>query len=130
MDKPDGANFFHNVYDMLDEMTPRKTKVRFHDNSSHSEIIRIVILALSLKTNVLQFQNSKQNQDSMSEQLNISLRDQLIDLGINEILIDELVSVASRVNYGQVISLLYLISVVVYKFFPAETIYVHLVVTF
>ena len=51
----------------------------------------------------------------MSEQLNISLRDQLIDLGINEILIDELVSVASRVNYGQVISLLYLIAVVVYK---------------
>ena len=49
----------------------------------------------------------------MSEQLNISLRDQLIDLGINEILIDELVSVASRVNYGQVISLLYLIAVVV-----------------
>ena len=39
----------------------------------------------------------------MSEQLNISLRDQLIDLGVNEILIDELVSVASRVNYGQVI---------------------------
>ena len=50
----------------------------------------------------------------MSEQLNISLRDQLIDLGINEILIDELVSVASRVNYGQVISFLYLIAVVVY----------------
>ena len=48
----------------------------------------------------------------MSEQLNISLRDQLIDLGINEILIDELVSVASRVNYGQVISLPYLIAVV------------------
>ena len=66
----------------------------------------------------------------MSEQLNISLRDQLIDLGINEILVDELVSVASRVNYGQVISLLYLISVVVLNFFPAGTIYVHLVVTF
>ena len=53
----------------------------------------------------------------MSEQLNISLRDQLIDLGINEILIDELVSVASRVNYGQVISLPYLIAVVFYKIF-------------
>ena len=50
----------------------------------------------------------------MSEQLNISLRDQLIDLGINEILIDELVSVASRVNYGQVIILLYLIAVIRY----------------
>ena len=50
----------------------------------------------------------------MSEQLNISLRDQLIDLGINEILIDELVSVASRVNYGQVISLPYLIAFIVY----------------
>ena len=83
-------------------------------------------MALSLKTNVLQFQNSKQNQDSMSEQLNISLRDQLIDLGINEILIDELVSVASRVNYGQVISLLYLIAVVI-KFFPVGKIYVHVV---
>ena len=64
----------------------------------------------------------------MSEQLNISLRDQLIDLGINEILIDELVSVASRVNYGQVISLPYLIAVV--KFFPVGTIYVHIVLTF
>ena len=51
MDKPDGVNFFHNVYDMLDEMTPRKTRVRCQDNSSHSEIkfIKIVILALSLK---------------------------------------------------------------------------------
>ena len=49
----------------------------------------------------------------MSEQLNISLRDQLIDLGINEILIDEIVSVASRVNYGQVIIRPYLIAVVV-----------------
>ena len=39
MDKPDGVNFFHNVYDMLDEMTPRKTRVRYHDSSSHSEII-------------------------------------------------------------------------------------------
>ena len=51
----------------------------------------------------------------MSEQLNISLRDQLIDLGINEILIDELVSVASRVNYGQVIILLYLIAVIIFS---------------
>ena len=55
MDKPDGVNFFHNIYDMLDEMTPRKTRVRCHDNTSHSEIklrnIKIVILALSLKTN-------------------------------------------------------------------------------
>ena len=66
----------------------------------------------------------------MSEQLNISLRDQLIDLGINEILIDELVSVASRVNYGQVISLPYLILVVFYTFFPVGTIYVHIVLTF
>ena len=58
----------------------------------------------------------------MSEQLNISLRDQLIDLGINEIVIDELVSVASRVNYGQVISLPYLIAVVFYteNFFRLE----------
>ena len=64
----------------------------------------------------------------MSEQLNISLRDQLIDLGINEILIDELVSVASRVNYGQVISLLYLIAVVV--FFPVGTVYVQVVLIF
>ena len=38
MDKSDGVNFFHNVYDMLDEMTPRKTRVRYHDSSSHSEI--------------------------------------------------------------------------------------------
>ena len=55
MDKPDGANFFHNVYDMLDEMTPRKTRVRCHNDSSPSEIklrVKIVILALSLKTNV------------------------------------------------------------------------------
>ena len=55
MDKPDGVNFFHNVYDMLDEMTPRKTRVRYHDSSSHSEIkhcnIKIVILALSSKIN-------------------------------------------------------------------------------
>ena len=54
MDKPDGVNFFHNIYDMLDEMTPRKTRVRCHDNSSHSEIkfycdIKIVILTLSLE---------------------------------------------------------------------------------
>merc|ERR1739846_18410 len=101
MDKADGVNFFHNVYNMLDQMTPRKTR------------------------------NSKQNQDSMSEQLNISLRDQLIDLGINEILIDELVSVASRVNYGQVISLPYLIAVVVYiKFFSVGTVYVQVVLIF
>ena len=68
----------------------------------------------------------------MSEQLNISLRDQLIDLGINEILIDELVSVASRVNYGQVISFLYLIAVVVYtlNFFPVGTVYVQVVLIF
>ena len=67
----------------------------------------------------------------MSEQLNISLRDQLIDLGINEILIDELVSVASRVNYGQVISLPYLIAVVVYiKFFSVGTVYVQVVLIF
>ena len=67
----------------------------------------------------------------MSEQLNISLRNQLIDLGINEIVIDELVSVASRVNYGQVISLPYLIAVVkIIKFFPVGTIYVHIVLTF
>ena len=64
--------------------------------------------------NALTFQSSKPNQDSMLEQLNISLRDQLLDLGINEILIDELVSVASRVNYGQVISLLYFVAVVDY----------------
>ena len=53
MDKQDGVNFFHNVYDMLDEMTPRKTKVRCHDDSSHSEknCIQIVILALSFKIN-------------------------------------------------------------------------------
>ena len=54
MDKQDGVNFFHNVYDMLDEMTPRKTKVRCHDDSSHSEKNRdiyIVILALSFKIN-------------------------------------------------------------------------------
>ena len=66
----------------------------------------------------------------MSEQLNISLRDQLIDLGIIEILIDELVSVASRVNYGQVISLLYLIAVVVLNFFPVGTVYVQVVLIF
>ena len=68
----------------------------------------------------------------MSEQLNISLRDQLIDLGINEILIDELVSVASRVNYGQVIILLYLIAAVVkiIKFFPVGTVYVQVVLIF
>ena len=65
----------------------------------------------------------------MSEQLNISLRDQLIDLGINQILIDELVSVASRVNYGQVISLLYLIAVVL-NFFPVGTVYVQVVLIF
>ena len=64
--------------------------------------------------NALTFQSSKPNQDSMLEQLNISLRDQLLDFGINEILIDELVSVASRVNYGQVISLLYFVAVVDY----------------
>ena len=65
----------------------------------------------------------------MSEQLNISLRDQLIDLGINEILIDELVSVASRVNYGQVISFLYLIAVVL-NIFPVGTVYVQVVLIF
>ena len=66
----------------------------------------------------------------MSEQLNISLRDQLIDLGVNEILIDELVSVASRVNYGQVISFLYLIAVVVLNIFPVGTVYVQVVLIF
>ena len=79
--------------------------------------------------NSLTFQSSKPNQDSMLEQLNISLRDQLLDLGINEILIDELVSVASRVNYGQVISLLYFAAVVL-NFFPVGTVYVQVVLIF
>ena len=65
----------------------------------------------------------------MSEQLNISLRDQLIDLGINEILIDELVSVASRVNYGQVIGFAVFHCSCIY-FFPVGTVYVQVVLIF
>ena len=38
----------------------------------------------------------------MSEELSISLRDRLRDIGVNDLLIDELVSAAVRVNYGQV----------------------------
>ena len=68
----------------------------------------------------------------MSEQLNISLRDQLIDLGINEILIDELVSVASRVNYGQVIgfAVVFHCSCSVLIFFPVGTVNVQVVLIF
>ena len=43
----------------------------------------------------------------MSEELNVSLRDRLRDIGVNDLLIDELVSAAVRVNYGQV-KILYL----------------------
>ena len=42
------------------------------------------------------------NDESMIEELKISLEDRLKDIGVNEILIDELVSAAVRVNYGQV----------------------------
>ena len=42
-------------------------------------------------------------ENSMSDELNISLKDRLKDIGINGLLIDEVVSAALRVNYGQVI---------------------------
>ena len=38
----------------------------------------------------------------MSDELHVSLEDRLMQMGISKILIDELVSVAVRVNYGQV----------------------------
>ena len=38
----------------------------------------------------------------MSDELHVSLEDRLAQMGISKILIDELVSVAVRVNYGQV----------------------------
>ena len=38
----------------------------------------------------------------MSDELHVSLDDRLMQMGISKILIDELVSVAVRVNYGQV----------------------------
>ena len=38
----------------------------------------------------------------MSDELNISLEDRLVQMGISKILIDELVTLAVRVNYGQV----------------------------
>ena len=38
----------------------------------------------------------------MSDELNISLENRLTQMGLSKILIDELVSVAVRVNYGQV----------------------------
>ena len=41
-------------------------------------------------------------EDSMSDELNISLENRLTQMGLSKILIDELVSVAVRVNYGQV----------------------------
>ena len=41
-------------------------------------------------------------EDSMSDELNISLENRLMQMGLSKILIDELVSVAVRVNYGQV----------------------------
>ena len=43
----------------------------------------------------------------MSDELNVSLKDRLKDMGINVLLIDELVSAAVRVNYGQVTFSLY-----------------------
>ena len=42
------------------------------------------------------------NQDSMSDELNISLENRLTQMGLSKTLINELVSVAVRVNYGQV----------------------------
>ena len=56
---------------------------------------------IKLKENIFQGKETD-NDDSMAEELNISLQDRLKDIGINEILIDELVSAAVRVNYGQV----------------------------
>ena len=41
-------------------------------------------------------------EDSMSDELNISLENRLTQMGLSKTLIDELVSVAVRVNYGQV----------------------------
>ena len=41
-------------------------------------------------------------ENSMSDELDISLRDRLSDMGINTLLIDELVCATGRVNYGQV----------------------------
>ena len=38
----------------------------------------------------------------MSDELDVSLEDRLTQMGISKILIEELVSVAVRVNYGQV----------------------------
>ena len=38
----------------------------------------------------------------MSDELHVSLEDRLAQMGISKILIEELVSVAVRVNYGQV----------------------------
>ena len=50
-----------------------------------------------------EFVSSKRNNvTSMLEELNISLKDRLKDIGINTQLVEELVSAAVRVNYGQV----------------------------
>ena len=78
LDKSNGdQNFVTNVLDMLKEMSP--SSIRNEDIAS----------------------NKMKKGTSMLDELNISLNDRLKDIGINDRLIDELVSAAVRVNYGQ-----------------------------
>ena len=80
LDKSNGdQNFVTNVLDMLKEMSP--SSIRDNDAATAS--------------------NKMKKGTSMLDELNISLNDRLKDIGINDRLIDELVSAAVRVNYGQ-----------------------------